>query len=403
MNANYAITNVRAVLADRVVDDATIVVRNGVIDDVGVIAAPPDALDGRGMFAVPGLIDTHSDGLEKEIWPRPGVAMPMDFALRSFEGRVRAAGVTTVFHGVAFQEGESGSRSVAQAHTMCEEINARSVDPDALLDHRTLFRLDVRDARGLGALVAELRSANDDVPLVSYEDHTPGIGQYRDRTFFERQVAGTADLTETEAQAYIDEVLVRRTALLENRQPALDWLSDRAHAGLLRLMCHDPADGADIDDATDQDVSIAEFPTTVEAARRARERGMVTVAGAPNVVRGGSHSGNVSASELIGLGLVDGLASDYLPSSLLGAVGRLVQTGVCDMASAVRLVTSGAAKVAGISDRGELRPGARGDVVVVGFAGSLPTVHAVVRAADRFVPTASAGAADSSRLATLAR
>ncbi|MFT6764073.1 MAG: alpha-D-ribose 1-methylphosphonate 5-triphosphate diphosphatase [Candidatus Aldehydirespiratoraceae bacterium] len=390
---DIALTNVRIVVDDQVVDDGTIVIRNGVIEAVGRTAsAPPDAIDGRGLLCIAGLIDTHSDGFEKELRPRPNVVLPADFALRSFESRVRAAGVTTVFHGVGFENGSKYDRSVDQAHLLCDVITSRRADADARVDHQILYRLDVRDADGLEALEARLNERHGElltheVPLVSAEDHTPGVGQYTDRSYYERYIAGTKGLDSDAAKQYIDQVVADRDNKLDHVEQALSWLANRAYGGTLRLMGHDPTSADEIDAAVERSVSIAEFPTTVEAARRAHERGLRTVSGAPNVVRGGSHSGNVSAAELVGLGLCDGLSSDYMPTTLLGAVGALVADGVCDLPAAVALVTSGPADTVGLADRGRLRVGQRGDIVLVDFDGRLPTVHLVVAANDRVAPT----------------
>jgi alpha-D-ribose 1-methylphosphonate 5-triphosphate diphosphatase len=142
-------------------------------------------------------------------------------------------------------------------------------------------------------------------------------------------------------------------------------------------MCHDPTTPDDIEEAVALGVSIAEFPTTVDAARLARERGLRIVCGAPNALRGESHSGNVSARELVARGLCDTLASDYLPSTLLGAVAGLVHSGVCDLPAAVALVTAGPADTAGLVDRGRLEPGRCGDLMVFDLDGALPTVRLV--------------------------
>jgi alpha-D-ribose 1-methylphosphonate 5-triphosphate diphosphatase len=374
---------VTAVLPDRLLDDATVVVVGGEIVDVSTGAAPPGALDGRGAFCAPGAVDTHSDGLEKELRPRPGVVLPMEFAIHSFEGRVRGAGVTTIFHGVGFENGAKYDRSVEQAHAMCAALLARRASDAAPIDHRILYRLDVRDADGFQALRAELDGGagapgRDPDPLVSYEDHTPGQGQYADRRWMERYVAGTRNLAESEAKGYIDDVIAERDAQRIHRDAAMPWLGERGRAGAIRLMCHDPADVDDIDEAVEQGAVIAEFPTTVAAARAARDRGLRIVCGGPNALRGESHSGNVIARELISLGLCDSLASDYLPSTLLGAVGRLVGDRVCALPEAMALVTSGPAMSVGLGDRGRLEPGMRGDLTVFDLHGGLPTVRAVV-------------------------
>lgn len=384
---DFVLTNVVAVLPDRLVPDATIVVRDGVIHDViGGIDPPGNAIDGGGAYCMPGAVDTHSDGLEKELRPRPGVVLPMEFALRSFEGRVRAAGVTTVFHGIGFENGAKYDRSVEQALAMCDVVERRAVSGRAPVDHRILYRLDIRDADGFealrshvdGALVGCRRVDGSPPPLVSYEDHTPGVGQYTDRSRFERYVAGTRGLDDDAAKRYIDDVVEERDAQLSNRDAAMPWLADRARSGAITLMCHDPAEVADVDEAIISGVTISEFPTTIGAAHASREGGLRIVCGAPNALRGESHSGNVSARDLVRAEVCDSLASDYLPSTLLGAVGQLVEGGVCDLPRAVALITSGPAATVGLFDRGRLEPGYRADLVVFELHGALPTVRLAV-------------------------
>lgn len=381
----YALRDVRAVLADRVLDDATVVVDDGMIVSVEQGGpAPPGSIDGRGMLCVPGFVDTHSDGLEKELRPRPNVDLPSDFALRSFEGRVRAAGVTTLYHGIGFENGEKYQRSIALANELCDAIERRTSTPDALIDHRILYRLDARDPQGFDALQERLPDRRDDgaQPLVSFEDHTPGQGQYSNRSTFEVYIAGSRNISMEEAAAIVDEMIRDRDVMLENREKALPWLTFEAGERRIRLMAHDPAAADDVDEAVSWNAAIAEFPTSVEAARRAKEHGLRTVCGGPNVLRGRSHSGNVGAAELISLGLCDGLASDYMPSTLVGAVGVLVGAGVCDIPEAIRLVTSGPAETVGLIDRGRIEPGRRGDLALIAFEGAWPTVRAVFRPED---------------------
>ena len=385
-STDFEITNVTAVLPDRLVDDATVVVREGCIAGIATGSHRTHiGIDGRGGYCAPGAIDTHSDGLEKELRPRPGVLLPMEFAVRSFESRVRGAGVTSIFHGVGFENGAKYDRSVEQARSICDALRRRAGSGDAPIDHRVLYRLDVRDSDGfvalrdvVGTAISDARHESAALPLVSYEDHTPGQGQYTDRRRMEQHIAGTKGMGADDAKAFIDDVIAEREAQLVHRDVAMPWLAERATAGLIRLMCHDPAMDDEIDEAVQMGVTIAEFPTTLGAARAGRERGLHIVCGAPNALRGESHSGNVSARELISLGLCDSLASDYLPSTLFGAVGRLVHDEVCSLPAAVGLVTSGPAAAVGLSDRGDLGTGQRADLVVFELDGSLPTVRFAV-------------------------
>ncbi|AHK34995.1 phosphonate metabolism protein PhnM [Rhodococcus opacus PD630] len=389
---DYVLGHVRAVLPAGILDDARIVVRDGRIVEVGE-PTPGTRIDvdGGGLFCLPGLVDVHSDGLERERLPRPGAELPWMFSMMSFEGKLRAAGVTTVFHGASFSDREAAKnqRSVHAAMEMCEAIagwNERETD-GRLVDHRVLHRLDVRSAAGLAALrnhfdhlVATGQVGADLPAVISHEDHTPGIGQYADRTFYERYMAGIRGISMEEARLRVDEVVRERESNIAVREDAMEWLAGRGATGSVRIFGHDPESAVEIADLARRGGNVAEFPTTEEAAREARDRGMSVVMGGPNVLRGGSHSGNVSAVELARLGLVTALASDYLPSSLLGAAFTLAADDTMPLHAAVSLITSGAATAVGLSDRGALEPGQRADLVLVGLEHRCPVVRSVLRA-----------------------
>lgn len=379
------VTNATAVLPNQILTDATIVCEDGVIVEVDdsrkSVAFEPHRIDARGALCIPGLVDTHSDGLERERFPRPSVDLGARFPVRSFEGRVRAAGITTMFHGIGFEEDEKNLRSVTLANEWSDELETYRASGRALVDHRILYRLDARDPDGFPCLVDRLSRRADDgsLPLVSFEDHTPGQGQYTDRTAFERYIIGTQGLSEEDARRRVDQIIAERDETLAHRETALAWLVEKAALGEIRLMAHDPATIEDADLAREWCATIAEFPTTLEAAQRAKELGLRTVCGAPNVMRGRSHSGNVSARDLVARGLCDGLASDYLPSTMLGAVAVLVHEGVCDLTTAVALVTSGPAATVGLHDRGALLPGLLADLTIIELDGPFALVRHVFR------------------------
>jgi alpha-D-ribose 1-methylphosphonate 5-triphosphate diphosphatase len=378
---------VRAVLPDAVIDDARVVVRDGLIAEAGPAPAGSAAdLDGRGLLCVPGLIDVHSDALERERAPRPGVHLPWDFAVTSLEGRLSAAGITTTFHGAGFEDKVSGvtTRSVTAAVEVCAAVTARSLAPAPLVGHRVLYRLDARSPEGGAALAGALAghpATAESLPLVSHEDHTPGQGQYADRSYMERYLAGTGGLSAEQAAQRVDELIAERDTHLPALERNMAWLGSLALAGRIRLVGHDIDSPEAVEALRARGGSVAEFPTTVDAARKARELGLPIVMGAPNVMRGESHSGNVSAAELVKLGLVDALASDYLPSGLLAGAFTLARNGLAPLPAAIGLVASGAAATAGLSDRGRLAPGLRADLALVDDAGSWPVVRATFRAA----------------------
>ncbi|QRP51018.1 alpha-D-ribose 1-methylphosphonate 5-triphosphate diphosphatase [Amycolatopsis sp. FDAARGOS 1241] len=375
--ADYVLGHVRAVLPDRVLDDALVAVREGVLAAVEPHLPGVEAdVDGQGLLRVPGLVDVHSDGLEKERLPRPGAELPMEFALLSFEGKLRAAAVTTVFHGAGFEQshGRGLARTVERAGQVCLAVDDR---PAGLVDHRILYRLDVRSPEGLQALRDRLAAAPGTgvAPLVSHEDHTPGQGQYADRSYYERYLVGTRGMSQQEAAEHVTSLIAERDGRLGVREDAMAWLGEQARAGRIRLLGHDPASATEIGELVARGGSVAEFPTTVEAARAARERGLPVVMGAPNVLRGGSHNGNASGRDLVALGLVTALASDYLPSGLLAAAFALADDGLVTPAEAIGLVTAGPAAVAGLTDRGRLEPGLRADLALIAAGPRWPVVH----------------------------
>ncbi|MEV8609338.1 alpha-D-ribose 1-methylphosphonate 5-triphosphate diphosphatase [Amycolatopsis sp. NPDC051373] len=375
--ADYVLGHVRAVLPDRVLDDALVAVRDGVVATVEPHAPGVEAdVDGQGLLCIPGLVDVHSDGLEKERLPRPGAELPMEFALLSFEGKLRAAAVTTAFHGAGFEQshGRGLARTVERAHDVCHAVDERSAN---LVDHRILYRLDVRSPEGLQALQSRIAEAPDTgvAPLVSHEDHTPGQGQYADRSYYERYLMGVRGLSEQEAADHVTKLISERDGRLGVREDAMGWLGEQARAGRIRLLGHDPASAQEIGELVERGGSVAEFPTTVEAAREAREHGLPVVMGAPNVLRGGSHNGNASGRDLVALGLVTALASDYLPSGLLAAAFALVDDGLVTLPEAIALVTSGPAAVAGLDDRGRLEAGRRADLALIAAGPRWPVVH----------------------------
>ena len=384
--ADYVLGGVRAVLPGTVIDNARVVVRDGLIAEVGPAPAGSSAdLDGRGLLCVPGLIDVHSDALERERAPRPGVLLPWDFAVTSLEGKLSAAGITTVFHGAGFQDALAGAttRSVRIAIEVCAAVTSRAAAAAPLVGHRVLYRLDARSPEGAAALAEALDAhpaAAESLPLVSHEDHTPGQGQYADRAYMERYLAGVNGLSDEEAARRVDELIAERDANRPALERNLAWLGSLALAERIRLVGHDMDSPAAVEALRARGGAVAEFPTTVDAARAARELGLPVVMGAPNVMRGESHSGNVSAAALAELGLVNALASDYLPSGLLAGAFTVARSGLATLPAAIGLVTYGAAAAAGLPDRGRLAAGLRADLALVEDAGSWPVVRATFRA-----------------------
>lgn len=380
-----AIADVRAVTPDGVVDGATVVIEAGIVVDVVERGPrPPRTVDGRGLLLLPGLVDAHSDGLEKEIRPRRTAELPAGFAIGAFEARVRAAGVTTVFHGIGYQEREQIGRSVSLARDLDACIRERRGQAGAGVDHRILYRFEARDPVSLSPLIDDLAAhhQDDEFPLISFEDHTPGQGQYRDPAQFAAAVDPEAVPEGTTVDEHVAELMAEATRMERWRDRNLVRLSRLARRGEIRLLAHDVETPDDVLAAGEAGATVAEFPLTEEAARAARDCGMAVVMGAPNALRGGSHSGNASAQELVARGLCDVLASDYLPPALLAAALSMAADRLCSLPAAVGLVTSGPAAMVGLDDRGRIVAGARADLVLVDDSGHWPTVVGLRRVGD---------------------
>lgn len=385
---HLTIRNVRAVLPDRVLDSATVRVEDGTIvaiDDCAGGVNGSRVIDGAGLLLMPGLIDSHSDGLETEISPRVTVRFNVDYALVSFEGRLRSAGVTTVHHGVSYRHVLRDGRSVETAREIGHALIERTRSGSAAVDHRFLYRFESREADTLDPLLddlAERREAGADVPLVSFEDHTPGQGQYRDPNQYAAAVSPEHIPDGLTPREYVDKIMAEAEQTIEVRQRNLEQLVPLVAQGHISMLAHDAETIDDIHSALDAGATVAEFPVTLEAAEEAKKQGMSVVMGAPNALRGVSHSGNASARELIGRGLCDVIASDYMPSAMLASVFELVNEGLCALPHAVAMITKNPAEMAGIDDRGRLEIGGAADLILVDDRKRWPAVIGVMRAQD---------------------
>ncbi len=378
--------NAQLVLADSVVV-GSIVMRDGVIVDMeegaqlnrsSVRELGPGAIDARGWYLIPGLVEIHTDALEWHLRPRPQSLWPADAAVIGHDAVLAASGITTVLDSLCIGDlGSDGFRSDVLQSALDAIENSKRIGA-LRIEHFLHLRCEVADPRTPGLF--DLEVGRDSVRLVSLMDHTPGVRQYRDieayrGSFTTRISPGGEGLEPLEAADARIALLQARRA--EHSMPNWTRIAASTRERGLALASHDDATIEDIELAVASGVSISEFPTTIEAAAAAREHGLVTAAGAPNVVRGGSHSGNVRAADLAAHGLLNILTSDYVPYSLLHAPFMLAAQGVVSLPVAISMVSSAPAQAVGLVDRGELAIGKRADVVMVRLAGDVPSVQAV--------------------------
>ncbi|WP_234703818.1 alpha-D-ribose 1-methylphosphonate 5-triphosphate diphosphatase [Rhodospirillum centenum] len=368
--------NARLVLADAVVPGSVAVAGGTIAAIDGDRRPPPGALDLEGDLLLPGLVEIHTDNLEKHLTPRPGVVWPAFSAVLAHDAQVAAAGITTVLDALCIGAGPGRDWAGIAAAAIPGLAAAREAG-HLRAEHLLHLRCEVTDP-DLPALF-EAHAGDPSVRLVSVMDHTPGQRQFTDLTKFRRyQEAFGASAAEVDAA--IDQSRERQ-ARHAARHRAL--LADACRARGIPVASHDDETPEHVAEAKALGFVISEFPTTAAAAAAAREHGMLTVLGAPNVVRGQSHSGNVSALELARAGLLDMLSSDYMPASLMQAVFRLSGDRVIALPAAVAMVSRTPARALGLDDRGEIAPGLRADLVQVRETDHGPVVRRVWRGGRR--------------------
>jgi alpha-D-ribose 1-methylphosphonate 5-triphosphate diphosphatase len=371
--------NARLVLADEVVE-GTLVLRDGRIVEVARGAtAVPGAEDMDGDYILPGLVDLHTDHFEKHVLPRPGTRWNMVSAVMAHDAQMAAGGITTTFDcvcvGVSIKHPER--REIFRP--MIDAVREARDKEMLRVEHIVHLRCEVTDET-----VVELFDAVADhaaVGMMSLMDHAPGHRQYPDIRRFRERTMKNLRLSEAEADAHIERLLAAQEYLVpRNRRDLAQRAKDRG----LALASHDDETPEHVADAAELGITVTEFPTTLAAARTARDNGMKIIMGAPNLMRGGSHSGNVSAAELAAEGLLDNLASDYVPASLLQAAFRLTEAGHgLSLPQAVATVSANPAATAGLSDRGRIAPGLKADLLRVAVVEGQPFTKTVWRDAER--------------------
>jgi alpha-D-ribose 1-methylphosphonate 5-triphosphate diphosphatase len=358
-----------------------VVAVDGLIAEIGKGRAPERGLDLQGDHLLPGLVEIHTDNLEAHFIPRPKVLWQVDSAVQAYDGQIATSGITTVFDSLRIGTDEHETRTEFVTMTMqLADALARARREDHLrVDHRMHLRCEVPTLDVVDALRDFI--ARYPVDLISLMDHTPGQRQFRDIDKYFTYYGGKTGKTLDEVRA----VVARRQQVGSERAARnRPMVVDMAHKAGIALASHDDTTLDEVQESIGQQVTIAEFPTTVEAAAASREAGMATVMGAPNVVRGGSHSGNVAASTLAEQGILDILSSDYVPGSLLVAAFALRHVAaVGGLPGAINLVARNPARATGLHDRGEIAVGKRADLIRVKLAGEQPVVRSVWRDAFR--------------------
>lgn len=363
------IRNARIVTADAAFT-GNLRVADGFITDLASGTTLLDGENWNGDYLLPGLVELHTDNLEKHLMPRPKVPWPVLPAILAHDAQVAAAGITTVLDAVSVGDIDSDSMRNDLLGACVDGLATAARHGVLRVDHFLHVRLELAEENLLAMFAPLVHDPR--LKLVSLMDHTPGQRQWTDISHYRTYVTGKRGWSEDKVDAMLERLLERQQRYATvNRQAIIERCSSRAQP--VPLASHDDTTLDHVNEGVADGVSISEFPTTVVAARAARDNGLGIIMGAPNLVRGGSHSGNVAAAELARAGLLDALSSDYVPASLLYGAFMLQEQGF-SLPQAMATVASNPARMIGLRDRGEIAPGLRADFLRVRVVEGVPVV-----------------------------
>jgi alpha-D-ribose 1-methylphosphonate 5-triphosphate diphosphatase len=385
MNGELVFKSARMVLGEEVVYGTLAVAGGSIVALDSGGSGLTQAADLEGDFLLPGLVELHTDNFERHLMPRPRTHWPTLPALLAHDAEIAAAGITTVYDSLGVGDTDPQAMRGQTMGPVLEAIDEATRGGVLRAEHRLHIRVEL-PAPNAVPLFEPFRD-HPLVGLISLMDHTPGQRQWED--------IEQARIYYTGKKGWSDERFERSVREAQDQQeryarPQRRHFVEYAVKRGVVLASHDDTNTGHVDEAHGEGAVISEFPTRVEAARAARDKGMSVVMGGPNVVRGGSHSGNVAAMELARLGLLDTLSSDYVPGSLLLAAFRLVDEAGFSVPQAAATVSRNPARALGLADRGEIAAGRRADLVQVRLVeradgARLPVVRAVWREGRRVV------------------
>ncbi len=372
-------TNARLVLPDEVVHGTIAFGCSGITGILPGRSKLPGAIDVEGDYVVPGLVELHTDNVERHLNPRPNSYWPAHAALLNHDREIASAGITTVFNALSIGHADSASRDFGRLQETCTALSECKDDKLLKADHFLHLRCEVSCPD-----VPDLMDPLLDHPLtklISVMDHTPGQRQFATMEAYRAYYMKKYQMSDAEFEAYAAErIEFQKRYSASNRKAIVS----KAHERAIQIASHDDATLGHVDEAVEDKVSIAEFPTTSAAAKASHDAGMAVLMGGPNVVRGKSHNGNASARDFAEQGWLDIISSDYVPASLLYASFVLREcVESITLPKAVGMVTAQPAKSAGLDDRGRLEEGLRADLVRLHEAGHTPVIREVRRKGKR--------------------
>ena len=373
MTQDTILANAKIILPDDVVT-GSLKIKDGQIFDIAQGSTVPiGAIDCGGDYVCPGLIELHTDNLERHMSPRPKVDWPHREAIVAHDRELAGTGITTVFDAIRVGSIVSGtSKGYGKyARRMADEILQMRAAGALKISHHIHLRAEIC-SETLADELAEFDAA-DRVGIVSLMDHTPGQRQFRDLQKFEDYVCGKHNFDRDGFTEYVQFLYGLQHQFGAVHESAAVAAAKRYGA---TLASHDDTTADQVAASKKHGVTLAEFPTTVEAAEACHATGIATIMGAPNLVRGGSHSGNVAAHELASLDRLDILSSDYVPAALLMGAVRVAQQWD-DWAKGIATVTANPAKYVQLPDRGVIEAGKRADIIRFSVLDDMPIVRSV--------------------------
>ncbi len=366
----FRIVNARVVTPISVLEGESVRIEAGRIAAIGEDGAPGlKEIDARGGYLLPGLIDLHSDAIEKGIEPRPNTFFPVDMAVFELDKKIAACGITTMYHSLSFAEMEVGLRSNGTAATIIREVDRLA--PRLKVHTKIHARYEITDQAAVPLLEELIRDGQ--IHLLSLMDHSPGQGQFRDILAFKRYYGPVYAKTDIE----MDAIIARKQRARSEAAPlCIERLTAACRAHRIAMASHDDDSPAKIAWLKDMAIQLTEFPVNMATIQAAQAGGIRVCLGSPNVIRGRSQAGNLSAREAIAAGWGDILCSDYAPMTLIHAVFTLVRLGLRTLPEATGMVSLAPALAVGVAGRsGSIEIGKDADLVLVDWADDLPRIR----------------------------
>ncbi|MDO9415934.1 alpha-D-ribose 1-methylphosphonate 5-triphosphate diphosphatase [Pararhizobium sp.] len=373
MTSEHVFSNARIVLEHEILT-GSVLVRDGKIVDL----SDGDSRlgeDFEGDYLIPGLVELHTDHLESHYSPRPGLRWPKMAAIQAHDAQIATSGITTVFDCLRMGSDEDGGFAPGEMREMADALALAARENRLRAQHLIHLRCEVSAADVLDHF--EAFEDDPQVRLVSLMDHAPGQRQFQTMEQYTLYYKTMRGLSDAEFATFV----ARRQALSAlHAGPHRQAIANACAARGITVASHDDATLEHVNEAIGHGVRLAEFPTSVEAAKASHGAGMSVLMGAPNIVRGKSHSGNIAARDLAEYGVLDVLSSDYVPLSLIHAPFVLSDgSDTISLPKALAMVTATPARTVGLDDRGRIAPGLRADLVRVHRNNGVPVVRAVWR------------------------